>query len=237
MEYILEICAGSISSAYAAEKGGANRIELCDNLSEGGTTPSAGVIRTVKEHIAIPIFPIIRPRGGNFVYSNQEFQAMKWDIRHCREIGCDGIVFGILDSVGHVDTQRCGQLIDIAGPMQLTFHRAFDHCKDMERALEDIIRLGFHRILTSGGEVHAHQALSRLRHLNDRANGRICLMPGSGLNRSNIEMLARETGAKEFHSTAKFGIPRSVADELSFFDTDPDEVRAMRQVLDRLSEA
>lgn len=230
----LEICTGSIHSALAAAKAGANRIELCDNLSEGGTTPSAGMISVVLDRVDIPVFPIIRPRGGDFTYSKEEFEAMKADIHLCRDLGCRGVVFGILDHAGNIDIDRCRQLIEIAHPMQLTFHRAFDRCPDKERSLEEIISLGFDRLLSSGGADSAPEAIPQLRSLVKQSAGRVIVMPGAGITSSNIREMAEQTGAQEFHSTAKFGARleiRAGQDPGRFFETDPDEVEAIKSIL------
>jgi copper homeostasis protein len=203
MNFELEICVNSIHSALAAQLGGASRIELCDNMAEGGTTPSAGMIGLCKRLLHIPVFPIIRPRGGDFLYSDEEYNVMKQDILFCRQSGCEGVVIGILMPNGDIDTERCAELIALARPMQVTFHRAFDRCKDLDKGLEDIISLGCERILTSGGEVAVLEAVDKLGDLVSQASGRISIMPGSGVNENNISLLAIQTGAVQFHSTAK----------------------------------
>ena len=239
MSFTLEICTGSIQSALIAEKSGAHRIELCDNLSEGGTTPSYGMIKTCKSLLNIPIFPIIRPRGGDFVYSNEEFEVMKHDILCCAELGCEGVVFGILRNDGTVDTERCAELKKITGHMQVTFHRAFDRCNNQLKSLEDIISLGFDRVLTSGGKPYAEEAKPELKQLVDLAGDRIIVMPGSGVTSLNLLKILRETGAKEFHSTAKrkVGFSGKVTaidnqDSLYPYETDPQQVAEMRRILD-----
>ena len=203
MDFDLEICVNSIESAMAAQAGGASRIELCDNMAEGGTTPSAGLISRSKKKLNIPVFPIIRPRGGDFLYSDEEFEVMKQDIKYCKEQGCEGVVIGILKADGSIDTERCRDLILQARPMQVTFHRAFDRCNDLQKGLEDIISLGCERVLTSGGEITATNAIFTLSRLVNQARGRIIIMAGSGINENNIIDLALKTGIKEFHSSAK----------------------------------
>ena len=203
MTFELEICVNSIRSALAAEFGGADRIELCDNMAEGGTTPSAGMVLQCKQLLSIPVFPIIRPRGGDFLYSDEEFQVMKQDIAFCKGAGCEGVVIGMLNADGHIDTARCKELLEIASPMQVTFHRAFDRCNDLEQGLEDIISLGCQRVLTSGGHVSAADALETLTSLVKQAGDRIAIMAGSGVTEDNITLIAGKTGAKQFHSTAK----------------------------------
>lgn len=199
----LEICVGSWQSALAAQAGGADRIELCDNLAEGGTTPSYGMLKQCKKLLQIPFYPIIRPRGGDFVFSKDEFEIMKEDVICCSEIGCEGIVIGILRKDGSIDTDRCSELIALAGTMQISFHRAFDRCNDMKRGLEDIIQLGCHRVLTSGGREYAFEGIEILKSLVIQAGTRIIIMPGSGINELNLHAIAKETAAHEFHTTAK----------------------------------
>ena len=199
----LEICVGSWQSALAAQLGGADRIELCDNLAEGGTTPSYGMIVQCKNLLKIPFFPIIRPRGGDFVFSKDEFEIMKEDVLCCREIGCEGIVIGMLRKDGSIDADRCSELIALAGAMHITFHRAFDRCSDLKTGLEDIIQLGCHRVLTSGGKEYAYEGIELLKSLVSQAGPRITIMPGSGINELNLLQIAQETSAHEFHSTAK----------------------------------
>jgi len=199
----LEVCANSVTSALAAQEGGAERVELCDNLGEGGTTPSLGQIAIARKLLQIQLFVIIRPRGGDFLYSDLEFEIMKEDIRQCVQLNCDGVVFGILLPNGEVDKERCRELLALAKPLPATFHRAFDMCANPFRALEDIIDLGFTRILTSGGENTAPAGASQISQLIQRAQDRINIMPGSGITEQNLEMLLQNTGAREFHATAK----------------------------------
>jgi len=208
----LEICAGSLQSALAAQAGGADRIELCDNLADGGTTPSYGMLVQCKKLLKIPFFPIIRPRGGDFVFSKDEFEIMKEDVICCKELGCEGIVIGMLKKDGSIDTDRCSELIALAGSMQITFHRAFDRCSDLKKGLEDIIQLGCHRVLTSGGKEYAVEGIELLKSLVIQAGSRIIIMPGSGINPLNLLEIAEVTSAHEFHTTAK---------KLMEYDIDP----------------
>ena len=238
MKYTLEICAGSVHSALAAQEGGADRVELCNNLSEGGTTPSYGMVKICNSLLDIPVFPIIRPRGGDFVYSNEEFQVMKEDVISCNGLGCEGIVLGILKADGEIDTERCSELISLSGKMQITFHRAFDHCGDLEKGLEDVISLGCHRLLTSGGAMFAEDALFQLKRLTVQAGNRICIMPGSGITEENLLKIAHATGAHEFHSTAKKRIfkqgdklDRNIMDANYLYETDASKIKDMMQVL------
>ncbi len=211
MGYTLEICANSIQSALNAQAGGADRIELCDNMHEGGTTPSYGMIRGCVERLSIDVFPIIRPRGGDFVYTDEEFEVMKADVIMARELGCQGVVFGILKSDGTVDLKRNKELLSLARPMSVTFHRAIDCSADMEEALEMIISMGFDRVLSSGGAVTAVEGLSRLQALVRQAAGRIRIMPGSGITPKNLSGFLQELEVTEFHSTAKHEVGESSA--------------------------
>jgi copper homeostasis protein len=199
----MEVCANSLASAIEAEKGGAIRVELCDNLLEGGTTPSYAQIKLAKEHLKIDVYPIIRPRGGDFLYSDLEFALMREDILMCKELGCDGVVIGILKADGTVDMERCAELITLARPMKVTFHRAFDMSADLFKALEDIISLGADRILTSGGYASALAGAKIIKQLTDQAGDRIIIMAGAGVAIDNIAELIRETGVKEFHGSAR----------------------------------
>lgn len=202
----LEVCANSFPSALAAEKGGAIRVELCENMAEGGTTPSYATIKLSKERLTIQVWPIIRPRGGDFLYSDDEFELMKEDIKICKTLNCDGVVTGILLANGEIDKKRCAELIELAYPMPMAFHRAFDMSNSMEKALEDLIELGFVRVLTSGGAENAYHGIETLTKLIDQANGRIEVMPGAGINPENILEIASKTGAKSFHSSARIKI-------------------------------
>lgn len=233
----MEVCANSVRSALAAQEGGAIRVELCDNLPEGGTTPSYSTIALAKKMLSIKVYPIIRPRGGDFLYSDLEFNLMKEDIKICKSLNCDGVVIGILKADGSVDMERCAELIAEAKPMPVTFHRAFDMSNDMEKALEDIIELGCERILTSGGEASAIKGADMLARLIKQAGGRIIIMPGAGVSSTNITDIIKLTGAREFHASAKHAVksemkfrnPRlsmgSVADEFSYDLTDSETVK------------
>lgn len=199
----LEICAGSVASCIAAEEGGASRIELCDNLLEGGTTPSYATIALAREKVKIDLYPIIRPRGGDFLYDDLEFAIMQKDIRLCKELGCNGVVIGLLTADGKVDIPRSKALVELAWPMGVTFHRAFDMTEDPLQALEDIIATGCERILTSGQRNTAVEGIPLLKTLVEKAGGRIAIMVGSGVRANNITDLVKETGATEFHTTAR----------------------------------
>ena len=200
---VVEVCANSIESALAGQSGGAVRIELCDNPAEGGLTPSLECIRRARNGLNIQLYVLIRPREGDFVYDDPEFEKMKQDIRLCGESGCDGVVVGMLTPQGTVDTHRCAELIQTARKfsMGVTFHRAFDCCSDLFQSLEDIIGLGCDRILTSGGKNSAPEGAPVIKQLIDQAAGRIRIMPGAGIRIENVLELVRITGLKEFHGT------------------------------------
>lgn len=203
MKKVLENCSNSVQSSIEAQKGGAIRVELCDNLAEGGTTPSLSQIQLTRENIDIQLNVIIRPRGVDFLYSDLEFESMKQDIHHCGKSKCDGVVIGILNADGTVDIERNKILVNIAREynMSVTFHRAFDRCADLFKSLEDIINLGCDRILTSGGRKTALEGKEVIKKLIKQANGRIIIMPGSGINENNIAELVEATGLIEFHGS------------------------------------
>jgi copper homeostasis protein len=199
----VEVCAESIGSALTAQEAGAFRIEFCDNMAEGGTTPSAGQILQAREMLDIKLYPIIRPRGGDFCYSAEEFAVMLRDVEFCGKAGCDGVVIGILNPDGTVDMERCAELVAMAHShgMGVTFHRAFDVSCDLERALEDIIALGCERVLTSGGAATALEGIEPLRELVRQAAGRITIMAGSGVTPENAPAIIAGTGVAEIHGT------------------------------------
>jgi copper homeostasis protein len=210
MIFKVEICVDSVESAITAQTAGANRVELCDNLTEGGTTPSYGTIVSARKNLDIGLNVIIRPRGGDFMYSDIDYDIMRRDIDICGESGADGIVIGVLQADGTIDVERTAKLIELASPMEVTFHRAFDMIHDPFSGLEDVITAGAKRILTSGQKNHAHEGSELIRQLIDRAHNRIIIMPGGGINISNIEKLARTTGACEFHFTGRKTIDSSM---------------------------
>lgn len=203
MKYILEVIGFTIEGCIIAQEAGAHRIELCDSPADGGTTASYGFIKTAREKLQIELYPIIRPRGGDFLYSDEEFEIMKTDVKLCKESGCDGVVIGMLTKDGKVDKKRCGTLIDLAYPLGVTFHRAFDRTVYAFEALEDIIEIGCERILTSGQKPNASDGTDLIKQLIEKAEDRIIIMPGSGVNSKNILQIAETTGAVEFHSSAR----------------------------------
>ncbi|HPT22488.1 MAG TPA: copper homeostasis protein CutC [Bacteroidales bacterium] len=203
MNFKIEICVDSIESALNAQAAGADRIELCGNLLEGGTTPGYGTIESVRNNLTIDVNVIIRPRGGDFFYSDYEYDIMRREIDICGECGVNGIVLGILDPCGSVDVERTARLIECARPMSATFHRAFDMCSDPVKGLEDVIDSGADRLLTSGQKDNAQEGAEIISRLVNLAKKRIIIMPGGGINESNIVLIAKATGAKEFHSTCR----------------------------------
>ncbi|XP_065071698.1 copper homeostasis protein cutC homolog [Rhopilema esculentum] len=199
----MEVCIDSVISAVEAELGGAARVELCSNLAEGGTTPSLGLFIKIKELVKIPVFVMIRPRGGDFLYSGLDFDVMKKEITIFKSHGADGFVFGILTRDGSIDVTRCQLLKDLCSPSPVTFHRAFDMVTDYKTALEEVISIGCERLLTSGLEPTALEGLDTLKSLIEQANGRIQVMPGGGINKRNLERILKGCGAQEFHCSAR----------------------------------
>ncbi len=202
-KFEIEICSNSVQSTIAAMRGGADRVELCDNLYEGGTTPSLGTFLQAKEQTDIAIFPIIRPRGGDFLYSDDEFKVMKQDIRLFREYGVDGVVIGCLNANGTVDYERCARLIDEAKGLPITFHRAFDMTREPFEALETIQKLGVSRLLTSGQQNKAVDGVKLLADLVEKSGKTLRIMVGSGVSEENIGILAQQTGASAFHMSLR----------------------------------
>jgi len=199
----LEVIGFTISDCIKAQEAGADRIELCDNVAEGGTTPSYGFIKAAREKLDIELYVMIRPRGGDFVYSDDEYEIMKEDIKVSKDLGCDGIVLGILTDEGTVDKARCRKLVELSYPMGVTFHRAFDRTSDPFKAMEDIIDIGCERILTSGQQKTAEEGAEIIASLIHKADDRIIIMPGAGVRSDTILSIAQKTCAQEFHSSAR----------------------------------
>ncbi|HKZ09498.1 MAG TPA: copper homeostasis protein CutC [Rhodanobacteraceae bacterium] len=200
---VLEVAANSVGSALAAEAGGAARVELCSALEVGGLTPSHAAIAITCERLRIPVHVLIRPRAGDFVFNDLECEVMQRDIETCKTLGCAGAVLGMLTAEAEVDVPRCRALMDVAGEMSMTFHRAFDFARAPERALEAIIALGCDRLLTSGQAADAMAGAPLIRKLIGQAHGRITIMPGGGITAQNIAAIAEATGAHEFHASAR----------------------------------
>ena len=244
---ILEVCAASIESALAAEKGGADRIELCAALSEGGLSPSPGIIKFACKNLSIPVFVLIRPRTGDFFYTNAEFETLVADIQASKEYGAKGVVCGMLNTDGTIDYLRMKMLVEYAKPMEVTFHRAFDMAKDPFIALEEIIKLGCTRILTSGQANSAAQGAEMLEQLVKMAGDRIIIMPGSGIKPENLSTLAKLTKASEYHLSASATIPSRMTykkggvgmskdpeQEYTITQTDPEIVAETRQLANQI---
>lgn len=206
----LEVCVESVESARAAEEGGAARIELCSSLAEGGITPSAGLIASVRRNVKVPLHVLIRPRTGDFSYTDDEFEVMKRDILLARQLGANGVAVGILDLDGNIDVARTHTLVEIAAPLQLTFHRAFDFVLNPIQALPDVVRAGATRVLTSGGAATAEQGSSVLRDLLSAAGSRITIMAAGNIREANIASLIRGTGVHEVHANLATPSPSPV---------------------------
>ncbi|MEN7548509.1 copper homeostasis protein CutC [Rapidithrix thailandica] len=198
-QFVLEVCADSVESTIKAQEGGADRVELCDNLYEGGTTPSIGLIELTRSKIDIDLHVLVRPRGGDFCYSDIEVEVMKRDIERLHELNVQGIVVGALDAEGQVDIERMQTIMEVAGPLSVTFHRAFDMAADPIKALDDLLSLGVDRLLTSGQAKSAFEGRELIKQLQERAGENLLVMAGGGVNASNVEELHDYTGVKEFH--------------------------------------
>jgi copper homeostasis protein len=240
-KYIIEIATTDFATTKSAVEGGADRIELCANLAEGGTTASYGTIKQCREAFEVLLYPIIRPRGGDFLFRKDEYEIMIHDIKLCKQLGCDGVVIGLLNMDGTIDIARTSELIELAYPMGVTFHRAFDRCKEPFEAIEQLIEIGCERILTSGQQPTVNEGMELLIQLNKTADERIIIMPGSGVRKENIKMLAEKTGCTELHSSLRgkesskmeFVHPAFKNSEESYANNaiSPDDVRALRNAL------
>ncbi|MEJ7589465.1 MAG: copper homeostasis protein CutC [Ferruginibacter sp.] len=235
---ILEVCAFHIDSCIIAEKAGAARVELCDNPIEGGTTPSYGTIKRAREKLSILLYPILRPRSGNYFYSDDEFDILKDDIEMCKELGCNGISVGVQTIHSRIDTERLKRIVEWAGNMGVTCNRVFDCAPDPFEALEEIVNCGCERILTSGQKSAAPDAADILAELVKRAGDRIIIMPGAGVNSTNIAALQAACGATEFHSSARRIAPnpvtfinKDVSDYGNVYIAGEEEVTAMVKAL------
>jgi copper homeostasis protein len=239
---LLEVCAFNLQSSMIAEKVGAKRVELCENPADGGTTPSYGTIKQTREKIGISLYPIVRPRGGNYFFDEDEFAIIKQDILLCKQLGCDGISTGVSKLNGEIDTERLKRMVEWAYPMGVTCHRVFDATPDPMQALEDIITCGCERILTSGQKPSAPEGMSLLAELIQQADGRIAIMPGAGVRSGNIETLANGTGATEFHTSARMKAPDPVTfrnpailDATDWYIANEEELRKIMGVLNTIS--
>jgi copper homeostasis protein len=245
----LEICVDSVESAMAAERGGAQRVELCGDLIEGGITPSHGLIAQVRRHIAIDLFVIIRPRAGDFCYSGSELDLMADDIAHARDLGANGIALGVLDEQAHVDLVCTRRLVQKAEPLPVTFHRAIDMTPDPCAELGRVIESGAQRVLTSGGSAKAIQGLTMIAHMQKLAGGRIRVMAGGGITAQTVARIAKATGATEFHASLRThwpgpvryrrpGLPMGEIHDREYlrYGVREEAVRALAQAVQRLDE-
>ena len=243
---LLEACVNSAISAIEAQSGGADRVELCENMADGGCTPSAGTIILARKRLTIPIFVMIRPRGADFLYSEDEFEIMKQDIRIAKSLGADGVVFGILMPDGRIDIDRMKELTALSRPMGITCHRAFDMTRDPMEALDDLIEIGVDRVLTSGQADSALDGAKLIRRLIERARKKIIIMPGHGVKENNLMQVVQETGATEYHmyltkqvigsmtfirEDVKMGVPDQ--SEFEYVQVDEKRIRKAREILDR----
>ncbi len=242
---LIEVLVDSVASARGAQEGGADRLEVCQNLFEGGTTPNAGLLTILQRIIEIPYCVMIRPRGGDFCYSPDEFAVMQEDIRVAKNLGAYGVVFGLLTPDGRVDRDRTRQLIELAHPMSVTFHRAFDMTRDPLEALEELITLGVHRILSSGQEASVFEGVERLSDWMKRAGDRIIVMPGGGIREHTVERIVRETGAREIHVSGSGTVQSAMeyrnnrvfmgkelrAPEYSWSVVDPNRIQTYRRLV------
>lgn len=247
---VLEICVESVEAAMAAEAGGAQRIELCSSLNEGGLTPSVGMMCAVRSSVKISVHAMIRPRAGDFLYSEREIAAMREDIAAAANCGMEGVALGLLDVDGNVDVARTWELIERARPMEVTFHRAIDMALDVEGALEDVIRAGADRILTSGAEPTAMQGRNHIHKLIQTSSGRIRVMVGGGVRADNVRQIAQATHALEYHASLRRTMPSSIryqrrkihlgnmgVDEYAHNIVRAADVRALRKALDAVLES
>ena len=229
----VEICANSVQSAINAEKGGADRIELCQNLNEGGTTPSYAAIKYCAEKLSLKTMVLIRPRPGDFCYNDAEYETIKEDVLICRELGAHGVVVGFLDKNLDIDTKRTAEIVKLARPMEVTFHRAFDRCRDWRTALEQIIECGCDRILTSGQRKTVTEGIETLREIQEQANGRIKILAGSGVNSQNVANLVQTTSVSEVHSSCKHIVENTqrtnIEDSSRYSETDVEEVKRIME--------
>lgn len=245
----LEICVDSVESAVAAEAGGAQRVELCAAISEGGLTPSLGMIEAVRERVGIDVYVMIRPRSGDFAWTDEEWLTMRRDIALAARAGADGVVLGILRGDGRVDIDRTHAAVDAARPMQVTFHRAFDVTRDLNEALMDVIACGVDRILTSGSAVNAMAGSARAAALVNQAEDRIRVMIGGHVRAANVDQIAAATGAREFHASLRVAVTspveyrhpflrlgNGVCDDYVRYRVFAEDVRKLRSAIDALGE-
>ncbi len=237
---LLEICVFNTATAVAAEQAGADRIELCENYANGGTTPSYGYLKTVREKIGIPVFPMIRPRGGDYFHTQDEIDIIRKDILLCKELGFDGVVFGLLNQDGTIDQENTARLVEAAYPLDVTFHRAFDRCKNPLEALETLIQCGCTRVLTSGQYPKVTEGLALVKTLVEQSNSRIIIMPGSGLNSSNVQDIIDTTGVTEVHTSARIRVPSTtefrnplMPEDFDIDFVDANEIKKIKSIINQ----
>lgn len=234
---LLEVACFNFTATLQAYRAGADRIELCDNVAEGGTTVSRGTLIYARNMIPIPIFPMIRPRGGDFVYSNDEFEIMKKEVLFCKELGFEGLVLGCLTNDGDIQIAQVSELIELAYPLEVTFHKAFDRTREPLKALEQLIALGCSRILTSGQKNTALAGCTLIAQLCSLAEDKIIIMPGGGVRANNLQDLITKTKATEYHSACRAVYksqaysPDSITDDLSYTTVDISEIKAMKKII------
>lgn len=231
--FLLEISVGSLEVAVAAQRGGADRIELCREQNVGGLTPSSEVMKEARKRLRIPIYVMIRPRAGNFVYSDEEFAAMRESIELAQRLEMDGVVLGILNAERRVDVVRTGELVEMAEQMEVTFHRAIDEAADPLGAVEAIVETGAERILTSGGRATALEGADTIAKMVASARGRVVILPGAGISGANFREVALRTGATEFHSGLGSALPYGSLDYGKF----EKEVRRLAEQITRISQS
>lgn len=235
---LLEICVFNIATAIAAASAGADRLELCENYANGGTTPSYGYLKSVREKISIPIFPMIRPRAGDYFHSSDEIEIIKKDILLCKELGFEGVVFGLLNQDGSIDQENTARLVEDAYPLEVTFHRAFDRSINSFDAVEILIDCGCTRILTSGQMPKVIEGLDLVKQMVDQSNGRIIIMPASGLNSINVSSIIEKTGVTEVHTSARIRVPSkstyqntNLPEDFEIDFVDVEEIKKIKKII------